>query len=320
MLIRLILHCFLLCLVSVVNCKNTWQFEEKNILKAARAENRPIVAVFLGEDCPWSKKMRQEILESPSFLEKIHAEAILWVNSLRQEEEEKTFVQKYKVQQCPIFLLLDPTGKEFARLDSISTDVQGYTEAIVSQIENFQEICLALEREDTDFDEQKWQELYQKAKNLSVPCFHQVILERGLRKEKGNYFHLEKFAALLEKHKIKHPEVRKVKQQLLNRDPDDEFGMHFKVAMLEFKKNASKLKSKDRPEKALLPLLQYVHRFGKKDVENYWKSEWMIAEFLYSHQFILFALEHAEAAYRSSPEAARQQIAETIALMKQGLK
>ncbi len=320
MLIRLILHCFLLCFISVVNCENQWQLKEKRIIKSAQAENRPIVAVFLGDDCPWSKKLRQEILDSPHFLEIINTEAILWINSLKQNEEEKSFIQKYKVQQCPVFLLLDPNGKEFARFDYIPLNVQGYTEMIVNQIENFQEICLALGREETDFDEQKWQELYQKAKELSIPCFYQVILERGLHKEKGNYFHLEKFATLLEKHKIKHPQVRKAKQQLLNRDSDNKFGMHFKVAVLEFQKISSRLKSKDRPEKALIPLLQYVHQFGKKDVENYWKGELMIAEFLYSNKFTLTALEHAEAAYLTSPEAAKLQIAETISFMKQSLK
>jgi hypothetical protein len=319
MLIRLILYCLLLCFISVVNCENRWQFEEKNVIQAAQAKNCPIVVAFLGDECPWSKKLRQEILESPYFLEKVNAEAILWINSLKQNEEEKGFIQKYKVQQYPIILLLDPKGKEFARFESIPLDVQDYTQAIAGQIENFQEICLALDLEDIDFDEQKWQGLYQKAKKLSVPCFQQVILERGLRKEQGNYFHLEKFATLLEKYKIKHPQVRKAKQQLLNRDPDNKFGLHFRVAVLEFQKIASGLKPKDRPKKALMPLLQYIHQFGKKDVENYWKSEWMIAEFLYSKKFILPALEHAEAAYLSSSEEVKPQIAETITLMKQNL-
>jgi hypothetical protein len=304
----------------IANYENQWELEEKNILKSAQTENRPIVAVFLGDDCPWSKKLRQEILESFYFLEKVNAEAILWIYSLKQDEGEKPFIQKYKVQQCPVFLLLDPQGKEFARLDYVSLDAQGYTEAIVSQIEHFQEICLALDQGEADFDEQKWQELYQKAKKLSVPCFHQVILERGLHKEKGHYFHLEKFATLLEKHKINHFHVRKAKQQLLNRDPDNTFGMHFKVAVLEFQKIVSRSKPKDRPEKALSPLLQYVHRFGKKDVENYWKSELMIAEFLYRNKLILSALEHAEAAYQSSPETTKPQIAEMISLMKQDFK
>jgi hypothetical protein len=309
------IYCFA-CLVSVVHSENRWQIEEKEMIHFAQVENRPIVAVFLGDDCPWSYKLRQEILESPYFLEKINAEAILWIPSLKQAEEEKPLIQKYNVQQCPVILLLDPKGKEFARFDSISLDAQGYTREILNQIENFQEICLALDLAEIDFDEQKWQKLYQKAKQLSAPCFYQVILERGLNQEKGNYFHLEKFIMLLEKHKIKHQQVKKAKQQLLKRDPENKRGLHFKVAVLEFQKNALKLRSKDQPEKSLAPLLKYIRKFGKKDLENYWKSELLIAEFLYSNKRIPFALEHAEAAYLSSPESAKPQIAEMISSIK----
>jgi thioredoxin-related protein len=238
MLIRVVLNYFLLCFITVVNCENQWQIEEKKVIKTAREENRPIVAVFLGEDCPWSKKLQQEILESPHFLEKINAEAILWINSLKLNEEKQIFIQKYKVQQCPLFLLLDPNGKEFARFEYIPLDVQGHTETIINQIENFQEICIALDQDGDYFEEEKWQELYQKAKKLSVPCFQQVIFERGLRKETGNYFHLEKFKILLEKYKLKHPQVCKAKQQLLNRDPENKLGIYFKVAVLESQKIA----------------------------------------------------------------------------------
>jgi hypothetical protein len=316
MFINIVVHCFILCFATIVHCNNQWRLEEKKVIESAQVENRPIVAVFLGDDCPWSKKLCQEVLESPYFLKKIDEEAILWINSLKQNEEGKAFIQKYQIQQCPLILLLDPSGKEFARFEYIALDAQGYCEMIVTQIENFQEICSALDRSDENFEEQKWQDIYQKAKKLSVSCFQQVILERGLRKEKGNYFHLEKFATLLEAYKMKHFKVRKAKQQLLQRDPENKLGMHFKVAALEFQKIASRLKSKDRPEKALMPLLRYIHKFGKKDAENYWKSEWMIAEFLYHHHFTSNALEHAEIAYLECPDAIKPQITEAISYMK----
>lgn len=318
MWIKIIIHCLIFCFITVVNCNlpRGIQIEEKNVIESAQLENRPIVAVFLGEECPWSKKLRQEVLENADFLNNIDKEAILWIHSLKQDEEAKALIQKYQVQQCPLILLLDPSGKEFARIEYIPLDAQGYIERMITHIENFQEICSTLDRSDEDFEEQKWQDIYQKAKKLSVPCFRQVILERGLRQEKGHYFHLEKFTTLLETHKMKHPQVRKAKQQLLHRDPENRWGMHFKVAALEFQKTVSHLKAKDRPEKALMPLLHYIHRFGKKDRENYWKSELMIAKFLCDHQCISTAIEHAEIAYLESPVAIKPQIAETISYLK----
>lgn len=45
---------------------------------------------------------------------------------------------------------------------------------------------------DTDFNEEKWQKLYQKASHLSISCFKEEILQRGIKKEKGCFFHLQK--------------------------------------------------------------------------------------------------------------------------------
>jgi hypothetical protein len=311
MLIKFIFNLFLLCIITTLN-----SIEEQNVLKEAQGRNQPIVAVFLGSDCPWSAKLKQEVLENPSFLQKIRQEAILWPILLKQSEEEKAFLQKYAVLKCPSILLLDPKGKEFARLEFEPTDASGYADLIIGQIDHFHEICIALDQNDDSFDEERWRGLYQKAKKLSACCFKQVLLERGLRKEKGSFFHLEKFASLLERYKIKHALVRKAKKQLLERDPENEQGFHFKVAVLEYQKLASRLKAKDRPETALRPLLKYIQAFGKKDPENYWKSEWMVAEFLYTKNLIDPALEHAYAAYSAAPESEKMQIAETISFFQ----
>jgi hypothetical protein len=318
MVIKLVLNCILLFFITTLN--SVPRLEEQKILKDALAENQPIVAVFLSPNCPWSAKLQQEVVESPLFLDKIRNEALLWPLFLEQREEEKTFLEKYHVQKCPTLLLLDPKGKEFARFEYVPLDAAGYGEMILSQIESFNQICIALAQNDDHFDEEKWRELYQKAKKLSAPCFKQVLLERGFRKEKGSYFHLEKFASLLDKYKIRHPLVRKAKKQLLDRDRENEQGFQFKVAVLEFQKLASRLKSKDRPEKALRPLLKYAQAFEKKDRENYWKSEWMIAEFLYTKNSLIPALEHAKAAYLAAPDSEKQQIGETISFFERQLK
>lgn len=320
MLLKLLLHCFVFCFITAVNCENHWRLEEVQVLNAAQEENRPIIAVFLGASCPWSKKLVQEVLENPQFIEKIRPEAILWIVPLIQKEEVKILLQKYGIKNCPVILLLDPKGKEFARSEYVPLDASGYAEMMIEHINNFQEICLSLDQGKGNYEEGKWQELYQKAKKLSANCFKQVILEQGLHYEEGVYFHLEKYAALLEKLKLKHPQVIKAKKQLLDRDPENELGTHFQVAVLEFQKKASYLKSKIRPEKALKPLIRYIQKFGKKDPENYWKSELLIAEFLFTKNAFALALEHAETAYSEAPEFFKPQVLETISLIKRNYK
>jgi thioredoxin-related protein len=303
MLPKLILHCLLLCFLANFTC-----VEEKAALAAAGEKHRPIVAVFLGEDCPWSKKLKRDVLNSPIFLERVNAEAVLWISSLKEQST------KYQVEQCPLFLLLDPQGKEFARVEYSSLDAQGYASALLELIDDFQQICTALDQEG-DFDQETWQELYRKAKKMSVPCFQEVILEQGIKHEDDNFFHLEKYATLMEKHKLKHPVVRKAKHELLGRS-----GVHFQVAALEFRHNAERFKPNDSIERAVKPLVKYIQRFGKIDPENYWKAEWLMAEFLFSHGSTESALEHAELALKASPSSVRPELAETISFMRSSAK
>ena len=317
--LRWFLFSFLLSSVSILQGEYGWQLEERNLIVVAQNKNLPIIAIILGEDCPWSKKLSQEILDSAYFLEKMQAEVILWVSLLKQDTEAKAFLQKYQVEKWPLFLFLDPQGKEFARLEYIPLNAHEYVETMLGMIEDFHEICIALNRENREWDEQEWQRLYQKTKGLSVPCFQHRFLERGLQREKGVYFHFEKFVALFEKHNNKHPQVRKAKEKLLRRDPHNRWGTHFQVALLEFQKMAAKPKLRNRPKKALTPLLRYLRQFGKKDFENYWKCEWKIAEFLYQSKCILPALEHAKAAFDSCPEAIKPEIADRIFAMQQAL-
>ena len=43
-------------------------YDRKEVFEVALEQNRPIVAVFLGEDgCPWSQKIEKELFNSPFF-------------------------------------------------------------------------------------------------------------------------------------------------------------------------------------------------------------------------------------------------------------
>jgi hypothetical protein len=306
-MMRAVLNCFLICVASFVYCQ-----DDDKILQTAKEKNRPIVALFLNsQECPWSLKLQTEVVETPLFREKIDAEAALWLAPTK----DQTLLQKYRVQNYPQILLLDPQGKEFARLDYLPLDAEGYAAEICSLIDDFNEVCIALDQNTSAFEEGKWQELLQKAKKLSVPYFSQVMLDRGVQLEKGNFFHLEKLAFLLEKHKLKHPQVIKLKKQLLERDPKNLQGAHSKVAVLEFQKIASRLKPGQPHEKALSPLLEYVEKFGKKD-PDLWKIEMVIADFLFTKNDRALALEYAEAAMALAPDADKLKIAETIAYME----
>ncbi len=317
MISRIFLSFLLTCVFNFLYCQEQWQKEEADIFLTAQKENLPVIAFFLGGQwCPWSQKLSQEILKNPLFLDQVGQDAILWEIALEKEVQDDAIRQKYAVTECPQILLLDPKGKEFARFGFMPLEPKEYGNALVAIIDHFQEICAALDDKGRDFEETVWKDLFLKAKKLSAACYAHVILERGLKKEKGVFFHLEKFASLLRKYKPKHPEVLKIKQQLLKKDPENKLGTHFKIAVLEFQKLSTRYKSKERQEKALRPLLKFVHQFGNRDKENLWKAEMMIAEFLFAKNSVTRAIEHAKAALQAAPETAIAQIQKAIAFMQ----
>lgn len=320
MLTRILLHCFIISFFTLVYCEEQWKIEEKNVCRIAQHDHLPIAVVFLGDDgCPWSQKLSQDVLSDAYFLDRIGNDAVLWTVTAEKGSQDQEIQQKYGIKEYPQVLLLDPKGKEFARFGYLPLNARGYVDEIISLINNFQDVCVALEQKEGVFDEEILIDLYLKSKTLSAPYFKHVILERGLKKEKGNFFHFEKLSHTLEKCKLKNPQVVKLKSELLKRDPENKRGTHYKVALLEFQKFASKFKSKGRPEKAIKPLLRYVHGIGKRDSENLWKAEMAIAEFLFEKKAISSALEHMETAYHASPEAMKPTIAESILYMKKDL-
>lgn len=284
----------------------------KQLQKIADEQNRPIVALFLGEgNSPWSQRLQQELIPCTFFREQVASEGLIW-----QIRDSQQVEQHYGVQQFPCILLLDPKGKEFARLDYDASDSILFSKRILSLIQDFHEVCKAIDRGLPELDEETLRTLYVRASHLSTTCFKQLILHQGLRREKGTFFHLEKYALLLDKVKLKHPEVLKLKKELLARDADNRWGTQRIIALLEFEKRAATLKQKERVEKALAPLISYLERFGDKD-ENGWRVEMQIAEFLFARHALTAALDYAKKAQIHAPQNAKSQIASAMAYMQE---
>ncbi len=287
------------------------------VLRVASLQNLPIVAVFLGDDgCPWSQKIEKELFNSPFFQENVGTEALIWQITLSCEREGHEIEQEYKIEQFPSILLLDPSGKEFARLDYDASEPVVFSKRILSLIHDFHEVCQAIDQGFIGLNEEILQTRYLQASRLSTPCFKQIILSQGLKKEKGTFFHLEKYALLLNKLKLKHAEVLKLRKELLSRDPANRWETQYKIALLEFEKRKTSLKRKDRIEKAIIPLVEYLTKFGESDEKNRWRVELMIAEFLFSNKALPAAFEYVKAAKEHVPQEYKSQVLKTIAYMR----
>ncbi len=292
-----------------------WTTEEGTVLDQALCENKPIVLALVGKDfCPWSQKMIGEVLSQVSFVEKMKNQAIVWQYPLYAEGDlkEERIREKYKIDECPSILLLDPKGREFARFGYLPLDANGFAELLLETIEDFKEICIALEENQGKNDARKWLEFYRKAKQFSSADFKKMVLERGVKEDSGTDLLIEKYIYLLEQNKLKSPAVQVCKKMLIERDPENRLGTHFKIAMAEYHKS---VKAKT-PKKALKPILRYLERFEEKDKENVWNAEMVIANYLFAQHIKEKAIAYAKKAYEHAPDFLKESIASSISYME----
>ncbi|VHO03883.1 hypothetical protein [Candidatus Rhabdochlamydia sp. T3358] len=274
-----------------------WVFEENKALILSSERNLPILAVFLAEEgCCWSDQLKTELLKKPEFIKELSQEMILWQVFLKQKKEIR---DKYQVQEYPLILLLDPKGREFARLNFIPLDHNLLKELLSSLIDDFSTICSLI---DADFEEEEWQRMYQKASRLSPSYFKEEILREGLKKEKGCFFHLEKYAQLLQEKGSDHPYVLKFKKKILRKDKTHQLGANAHLASIEFHDRDRKGRSFD---KTIEPLLEYLHKAAFAEPQYCWEIELLLGQFLWkknrlekAREYLLLAYEHAPGPFK----------------------
>lgn len=276
-----------------------WVLEENKVLTLSSERNLPILAVFLAEEgCCWSDTLKIEILQNAEFMKEISKEMIPWQIFLKQKKE---VCDKYRVQEYPLILLLDPKGREFARLGFIPLDQKFLKSLLSSLIDDFSAVCSLAK---TGFDEKKWQEIYRKSSRLSATCFKEEILQKGIKKEKGCFFHLEKYAQLLQKKGSHHPYVLEFKKKVLQRDQTHQLGIRFHLASIEFQH----LQKGNSFEKTIEPLLNYLQKSALIEPKYAWQAELLLGQFLWKKNQLEKAKEYLLLAYQHAPDSVKWQL------------
>lgn len=283
-----------------------WVFEESKALTLSSQYNLPILAVFLVEEgCCWSDKLRTEVLQNPEFIKEISQEMVLWQIPLQQKKE---ICDKYRVQGYPLILLLDPKGREFARLAFIPLD-QRYLKVLLSSlIDDFSTVCSLIE---TAFDEKKWQKIYRKASRLSTASFKEEILQKGIKKEKGCFFHLEKYGQLLQEKGSHHPYVLEFKKKILQKYKTDQSGVRFHLASMEFH---YQIRKGEALEKTTEPLLEYLQKSALLEPQYRWEAELLLGQFLWKKNKLEIAKEYLLLAYQHAPDPIKLHLQEICQL------
>jgi protein disulfide-isomerase len=292
-----------------------WTHELDKAFLQAQEEQKVLIVAFLGDGwCPWAEKIKNEVLNAPEFLNSLKGVALCAAVGLDEEESEHNREMRdiFHIDQSPTIVLFDYSQEEIARLGFLPLSAKDFAAQVLELAQNFEEVISFLKNPKSVGSEERIAQLYLNAKKLSSKSYLDQIMQIGLKKEKGSFFILEKYAQVLEKSKFKSEAVQKLRKELIDKDPDNQMGTQLKMAVLEFQKLGAKVKGKRSIYKAVSPLVGYAEKFGKGDRENLWKVEMMIAQFFFTKNEREQALIHAKASLQAAPENVKAEVKDLV--------
>ncbi len=303
-----------------------WTDQFHKAVKIGKERHKYLLLAFVGSDwCPWSQKLENEVLTHAKFAKPLKDDLLfVWVDFPENErlpEERKeinsSLKEKYNVKELPTLILLDDAGEQVCKFGYMALEAEGFANHIQTLVQDYKEMKELSETTDLKTVAQDaLQSFYIKAKNLGCGKLQEEFMQAGLQIDNGTFFLLERYSNLLETLKIRDPAVQELRKSIVSRDPKNLNGTHFKLAMLEFNRLSNHPKKRGNPHAAIEPLMAYVKEFGKKDEENLWKVEMMIAQYFFSKGVMTKALQHATASYDSAPDSAKEEIAQSIDYLK----
>lgn len=292
----------------------SWGQNLELALKRAQAENSWVLVALLGQEgCPWSEKLEQEYLQARPFVKDLTSDAqLVSLSQQFHKPEFEKFTQAYKVEELPLFLALDGNGQEMFRLGFLPIDPLEFSRQIKLLAKTYRELAEAdLCKTFTSCSEELLKDFFLKASQLGNLNFLDTILKIGMQKDQDGFFSFEKYRQLILQGLTAHTETRKLRKKIEAKDPKNEKGLQFKLALLDFEAMQDDDK-RNTMQTVLQPLFRYLHRFGKTDTENLWKVELLIAQFLYGKSRTPEALKHLQRSLLAAPDEQKQVIEGTI--------
>lgn len=251
--------------------------------------------LFTGPDhCPWSQHFISEVLSQADFKEKVVQE----IDLVQIPFADRAMHTEFKIELFPTLILLSPEKEKWAEIPYIPRTASEYALEIHEMLA-FKELFDHLSLPACDSADLK--ELYLKAQRLHFPLEAKKICAEGVKKEKGVYFLLERYAELAETKNREDAEVNKLHTLIKARDPDNQEGVYFRLALIDFTRREKEKRIKN-PLKVVKPLIDYVHDFKNRDQANLWRAELLIARYFLNKNDPKSARKHAENSLAAAPE------------------
>lgn len=245
-----------------------------------------VVAVFGGENCPWSEQLRHDVWDTPAF------QALLSTSGIQKDERPATSAD----QETPVLVLISSKGEEIGRLGFLIIPPEKYADL-------FKEM-LAIHDLSQNLDKLSTSHLlhfYRKCQVLNMKTAEEKILTAGLAKDTGVDFLLEHYAKLRKDHPHK---AHKVKEEIRSRSPSSP-ATEWQLALLSFQARNETLKD---PLEVVKPLHKYLKIYGEQDRDTRWRCHLILAEFYKEKGMMDKARLHAEQSALEAPDDLKQMI------------
>lgn len=299
------------------NALKGWLEDFSEARKIAFEKQKPLLIAFLGPNwCPWSDQLETEILANEGFMQNLKEDVVFVKIDLPENFEEESFPgkdlkEKYKVNECPALVLVQPSGVAIAKLEYLPIESSEFARYIKQTLSDYNRVSHLEKSELRHMKIDELQYLYSHAGRLADSTFKKVLLDQGLKIDRGPYFLLEQYGNMLASGSSKASKLKKVRNKILARDPKNEQGCIRRLAVLDFEALAN-VKKPQNASDVVKPLMNYLQKFGQSDVDNAWQLEMKISKYCYTHNQIEDALKHARASLTLAPESAKKDIAHSI--------
>jgi len=307
-----------------------WLDDFAEAKKIASEKKCPLLIAFLGPTwCPWSDKLEAEVLVNQNFFKNLQTEVVFLKVDIPEDFDRHTkeslpalkLKEQYFVDECPTLVLVTPNGKQIAKLNYLPISCSAFASYIKEMLTDYEKLSLLTEKKALKkLDGKELKSLYAKAGRLADETFKKVLLNQGIKTDPSPYFLLEQYGVLLTKGKGNSWASRRLRNKILSLDPKNKNGSHRKLAVMDFNALAVSAKTDQKMDAVIHPLVDYLQKFGSKDLENAWRIEMMISQYLFGKDQIGASLIHAKNSLKIAPEPAQKEIVQSIEYLQTQLK
>lgn len=308
------------CLAPVFLGASVWKKDFEEVALEAKEKGKHILVYFTGSDWSgWSMKMKKEILENDAFLSKVNDDFLLVEidfpehKTLSAEEAQRNQLLKTKwnIHDYPRLIVLDENSKEISRFVYCEKSPEAFANDLCTLVQKERLFTQSMNQIETIKD---LSDLYKRAQELKREKDAKLIIDEGVKREEL-VFLLEKYRNMVEEGQGSNPIALDLRQKIVTLDPQNEKGMQFSLALIDFQGLANQ--TTRIPTDVTKPLEEYLAKFGEKDVVNKWRLEMVLAQVYLNFDEWKTALKHAEVAYANAPDNMKEEVGHSLNYIRQ---